>query len=112
MRNQGGCTVFDGDKLIKFHPLKVVDEEFEQLFIEKYNIKLCKLYYPPYNFKRTGCKGCPFALDLNNQLEIMKEYLPNEKKQCELIWKPVYTEYRKLDYRLKDNENQISMFDL
>lgn len=30
------------------------------------------LYYPPFNFKRTGCRGCPYALELQKQLEIMQ----------------------------------------
>ena len=30
-------------------------------------------------------------------------YLPNEAKQCELIWKPIYDEYRRINYRLKRN---------
>ena len=38
------------------------------------------------------------------QLDIMEELLPNEKKQCELIWKPVYDEYRRIDYRLRKEE--------
>ena len=104
MRILGGCTVFDDDgKLTKFHPLKVVDEEWENEFIERYNIKLCKLYYPPFNFKRTGCRGCPFALDLNEQLEVMARLLPNEEKACEMLWKPVYDEYRRIGYRLDKN---------
>lgn len=109
MRGQGGCAVFEDDKLIKFHPLKIVNENWEKWFIDKYNIKLCKLYYPPYNFKRTGCKGCPFALDLNEQLDKMEKYLPAEYKQCEFIWKPVYDEYRRINYRLKKNK-QLKMF--
>ena len=64
-------------------------------------MQLCKLYYPPYNFKRTGCAGCPYALDLQEQLEVMEKYLPNQRRQCELIWKPVYEEYRRIGYRLK-----------
>lgn len=64
------------------------------------NIKLCKLYYPPFNFERTGCKGCPFNLHLNKDLFVMKSLLPAEEKQCEDIWKPVYEEYRRLNYRL------------
>ena len=113
MRNQNGCTIFEENKLKKFHPLKVVSEEWEDMFIKTYNIKLCKLYYPPYNFKRSGCKGCPFALDLKNQLEVMKKLLPNEYKQCEILWKAVYTEYRRIGYRLKKNKqnNQMSIFD-
>ena len=110
-----GCIVTDKDKnVIKFHPMLVVDEDFENWFIEKNNIKLCKLYYEPFNFKRTGCKGCPFALGLQELLDVMETYLPNEKKQCELIWKPVYEEYRRLGYRLrkKGEHRQLSLFDL
>ena len=98
---QRNCAVFKGDELIKFHPLKVVTNEWIDWFIEKEGIKLCKLYYEPFNFKRTGCKGCPFSLDLQHQLDVMEKLLPNENKQCELIWKPVYEEYRRLGYRLK-----------
>ena len=98
----------------KFHPLIKVDEEWETQFVQDLEQKLgkrvlCELYYPPYNFKRTGCKGCPYALDLQEQLEIMATYLPNERKQCEFIWQPVYEEYRRINYRLKKNE-EIKLF--
>ena len=82
--------------------------------IKERNIKLCKLYYHPYNFKRTGCVGCPYSVDLQDQLEIMEKYFPSERKQCELIWKPVYDEYRRIGYRLRKKKDyeQISIFDL
>lgn len=102
------CIITKKDKLVKFHPLLVCSTEWEDWFIEKYNIKLCKLYYPPFNFKRTGCKGCPYALDLQEELDIMGKYLPEEKRQCERIWKPVYDEYRRIGYRLR---NQTTIFD-
>lgn len=105
-----GCVITDkSNNVVKFHPLLVVNDNFENWFIQKNNIKLCKLYYEPFNFKRTGCKGCPFALDLQEQLTIMETYLPNERKQCEMIWEPVYKEYRRLDYRLKKDE-QMKLF--
>lgn len=104
-----GCAIYKGNELLKFKPLNPITDEWEQWFIEKHNIKLCELYYPPFNFKRTGCKGCPFSLDLQDQLEIMERYMPNERNQCEIIWKPVYDEYRKLNYRLKKREN-IKLF--
>ena len=100
-RKRLGCITDNGTK---FHPLIKVDDEWENEFVEKQNIRLCDLYYPPFNFKRTGCKGCPYSLDLEQQLEIMEKYLPNERKQCELIWKPVYEEYRRINYRLKKVE--------
>ena len=41
----------------------------------------------------------------------MEKYLPNERKQCELIWKPVYEEYRRrirtLEYQNKELEKRI-----
>ena len=71
MREEGGqrehidCIVTKNDKVVKFHPLSKVTHEWEKWFIENYNIKLCKLYYDPFNFERTGCKGCPFSLSLS-----------------------------------------------
>lgn len=98
-----GCIIKNSDgSLRKFHPLVKVSDEWLNEFIEKEKIKLCELYYDPYNFKRTGCKGCPFALHLQEELSKLKELLPNEYKQCEIIWKPVYEEYRKINYRLKE----------
>ncbi len=108
-RNNLTCAVFNSEDLVKFHPLAPIDNEWEEEYIKCNNIKLCSLYYPPFNFKRTGCKGCPFSLDLQKQLTTMKKYLPNERKQCEFIWKPVYEEYRKLNYRL-DNVEQLKLF--
>jgi hypothetical protein len=31
----------------------------------------------------------------------MSIYLPEERRQCEAIWKPVYEEYRRINYRLE-----------
>lgn len=106
-----GCILTNKDgKVVKFHPLLVVPNEFEEWFIDNYKIELCELYYPPYDFKRTGCKGCPFALDLQKELDSMNEFLPVERKQCEVIWKPIYDEYRRINYRLK-SEVQMTIGD-
>ena len=90
----------------KFKAFKPMFKGFGEMFNKERNIKLCKLYYHPYNFKRTGCVGCPYSVDLQDQLEIMEKYFPNERKQCELIWKPVYEEYRRIGYRLKRIEEK------
>ena len=98
------CIITDRDgHLKKFHPLLKVSKEWEEWYIQERGIKLCKLYYPPYNFARTGCKGCPYALGLQEQLEVMYALMPEEYRQCEIIWKPVYDEYRRIGYRLKKN---------
>ena len=58
MRALNGCTIFDGDKLKKFHPIKIVSEEWEDWFIKKYNVELCELYYPPRSEERRVGKEC------------------------------------------------------
>lgn len=111
MKDEGGarmnahCLAFKGDKLHNFQPLVVVTKDWEDWFIAKHNIRLCKIYYEPYNFKRSGCKGCAFNIELQKDLDILEKYFPNEREQCEIIWKPVYDEYRRIGYRLKDNED-------
>jgi 3'-phosphoadenosine 5'-phosphosulfate sulfotransferase (PAPS reductase)/FAD synthetase len=122
MRDEGGrrfgaqCLAFSGKKLKNFQPLVPVTKEWEDWFISEYNIQICDIYKPPYNFDRTGCKGCPFALHLQDELNILEKFFPSERKQCEIIWKPVYDEYRRIGYRLKDNYTdesfeQLSLFD-
>lgn len=105
--NHNGCVVFDKNhSLKKFKPLNPCNDNFIKWYIQINDIKLCKLYYSPFNFHRTGCKGCPYSINLQEQLEIMDKYLPNERKQCELIWKPIYNEYRRIGYRLKRIEEK------
>lgn len=108
LRNNITCAVFNETELVKFHPLAPLEESFINWFIQEYQIQLCPLYYPPYNFERTGCKGCPYSTNIQNQLDIMSMFLPAEKKQCEYIWEPIYKEYRRINYRLN---NQPTLFE-
>ena len=97
-----GCLVIDkNSKLKKFKPLNPITSEWLEWFIKEYQVELCKLYDEPYNFKRTGCLGCPFNIKLQDTLDILEKTLPLEKKKAEAIWKEVYQEYRKINYRLK-----------
>ena len=107
MREEGGrrfnaqCLSFKGKKLNNFQPLAPITKDWEDWFIKTYNIKICDIYKPPYNFERTGCKGCPFSIHIQRELDTLEKYFPEERKQCEIIWKPVYDEYRRIGYRLK-----------
>lgn len=100
-RETAQCLAFSGNKLKAFQPLVPVTKEWETWFIDTYNVDICDIYKPPYNFNRTGCKGCPFALNLQHELDTLELFFPEERKQCEILWKPVYEEYRRLHYRLK-----------
>ena len=105
VRKQLGCIMTKKGKVHRFNPLIKVNDEWEEWFIDTYNVEICKLYYPPYNFERTGCKGCPFNPLLEKDLLTMEICgMNNERKQAEYLWKPVYDEYRRIGYRLKKEE--------
>ncbi len=115
MRDEGGrrttaqCLAFRGNKLKKFQPLVLVTKAWEEWFINEYKVDISDIYKPPYNLPRTGCKGCPFALNLQKELDMLQKFFPAERKQCEIIWKPVYDEYRRIGYRLKKDDGYTQM---
>lgn len=117
MREEGGqrisaqCLRFKNEKFTAFQPLAPMTKEWEEWFIQTYNIDISDIYKPPYNFERTGCKGCPFALHLQNELDTLDKFFPAERKQCEIIWKPIYDEYRRIGYRLRplDEGRQMTL---
>lgn len=111
MQSEGGerssaqCLAFRNKKLYAFQPLAPISKDWEEWFIKEYNVKICDIYKPPYNFNRTGCKGCPYNIHLQRDLETLDKFFPNERKQCEIIWEPVYKEYRRINYRLKGGKH-------
>ena len=113
-RSNAKCLSEGANGEIHFQPLTAVDSDWEQWFIETEHIELCPLYYPPYNLKRTGCKGCSMAVDLQENLDMLGLFFPAERRQCELIFGPIYDEYRRIGYRLKrkgEMKGQITLFD-
>lgn len=107
--SEGGLRAIHGDclqldkkgNLKKFKPLNKVDNDFADWYIEKRNIDLCELYKEPYNFKRTGCVGCPYNTKIQSDVDTLYKLLPDEYRKVKLLWKPVYDEYIRLRYRLK-----------
>lgn len=99
-----GCILMKGDGITAFHPLFPVTDQWMSWFIKEYKIELSPIYYPPYNFERTGCKGCPFNKNLQKELNVLQQFFPGEYRQCEDIWEPCYTEMRRIKFRLKPKE--------
>lgn len=106
-RVRAQCTVFQQStgKLKAFNPLALCSDEWMKWFHDTQHVQLSPLYYPPFNFKRTGCMGCPFALNLQEELDTLECVNHREYRACEIIWKPVYAEYRRLGYRLRKQED-------
>lgn len=95
-----GCTTYTKEfTLKKFSPLAIISDEWCEWFVDNYFIELCKLYKPPFNFKRTGCIGCPFALNIGEELAALKKYDEKTYRFAETLWGEVYNEYEKICYR-------------
>ena len=116
MRKQEGgnrekiSCITKGSRSLHFNVLIPITDEWEEEFIKRYNIELCELYLPPYNFKRTGCMFCVFSEDLQKQLDAMEKINPKMVKQANTLWKTTYDEYRRVGYRLR--KRVYNLFDL
>lgn len=103
-RTNSSCVVTK-KKVNKFNPIFPMSDEWCDWYADSRMIVLCSLYYPPFNFDRTGCVGCPYNIHIQKELEVLQEFLPRERERAEAIWKPVYDEYRRIGYRLKPRED-------
>lgn len=99
MEEDYNLTLFDRLELIRQVLSSAPEDGFMSWYIETRDIQLCELYYPPYDFSRTGCMGCPYGIHLRKDLDMMKRLIPAEYKQACLIWGPVYDEMEKINYR-------------
>lgn len=101
LRNyQSNCTVFSGENLKKFHPLKPCTNDFIKTYLKESGYPVCELYKEPFNFKRTGCLGCPFNIELKEELLTLLQFSPKQAKVAYNIWKPIYNEYARINYRI------------
>lgn len=87
-----------------FNILAPITDDWIDWFISKYKIQLCELYLPPFNFKRTGCMGCPFNKYLQDELEVLEKHSKATFVQCLNLWEQVYKEYKRINYRIKTKE--------
>lgn len=73
-------------------------------------IEVIKTAYGKYDLEHNAYISFSGGKDSTVLHYLMDEAVPNERKQCEILWKPVYEEYRRIDYRLTKSE-QIKLFD-
>lgn len=65
----------------KFMPLLFWSDETKAEFKEKEHIRFSDCY-EVYGMRRTGCCGCPFNLNVADDLKIMQQYEPKLYKAC------------------------------
>lgn len=84
----------------KFMPLFWWSDEVKETFkaVEGIQYSDC---YEVWGMKRTGCVGCPFNLNIGNDLEKMKQYEPNLYKACMNVFGLAYELTDKFNCRRK-----------
>lgn len=100
------CFSEDVEGCDEFRPIFWYLNETKQEYIEKYDIKNSDCY-SIYGLKRTGCAGCPYSRNFENELKIMKKYEPQMYKAVRKIFADSYRytrKYRKFVEEKKKNE--------
>jgi 3'-phosphoadenosine 5'-phosphosulfate sulfotransferase (PAPS reductase)/FAD synthetase len=100
-----------------FRPIYWLTNEDKQYYEKHFGIVHSDCY-TKYGMKRTGCVGCPYALDLNDNLDAIKEYEPRLYKACWNVFGKAYEytrqfkSFRKEMNDKKKNPAQITMYEL
>jgi len=82
------CTWVKNGIIQKAPIIDWTNEDVER-FIKEYNVPLSKAY-TEYGFRRTGCMACPYALDVDKDLEYLYYHEPNRYKASMHWLKDVY----------------------
>lgn len=82
------CTWVKGGIIQKAPIIDWTDDDVEE-FIKQYNVPLSDAY-TKYGFKRTGCMACPYAREVDKELEYLFYHEPNRYKASMHWLKDVY----------------------
>ena len=90
-----------------YRPIFWFKNEDRELYERAYDIVHSKCY-TEYGMKRTGCAGCPFALDFEDNLELIQQHEPKLYKAVNKIFGESYEYTRKYRefVRMKESESK------
>ena len=84
--NDSGCD--------DYRPIFWYLSDTKKIYEQHYNI-IHSRCYEEYGLKRTGCAGCPFGQNFEDELLAMKKYEPGLYKAVNHIFKDTYEYTRK-----------------
>lgn len=84
----------EGDKYDNYRPLFWYLNQDKEEYEKYFNVEHSKCY-SEYGLKRTGCSGCPYGRDFEQELEIIKKYEPKLFKAVNNIFGDSY-EYTRM----------------
>ena len=106
-------SCFSGNKQhAEYRPIFWYQDIDKQIYNAHYDI-VNSLCYRGYGMSRTGCAGCPFAKDYENELKTIQTYEPRLYNAVINIFGDSYEYTRKYKEYVKQNSktNRITLFD-
>ena len=98
------CFSSSDDNCDEYRPIFWYVGDTKKIYEEYYKIEHSKCY-SEYGLKRTGCAGCPYGKNFEDELQVMQEYEPKLFKAVNSIFKETYEytrAYRRFVQERKD----------
>lgn len=99
------CYSCNENKYDEYRPIFWYKDENKTAYEEYYGIQHSDCY-SVYGLLRTGCCGCPYSRNLQQELEIIQKFEPKLYKAVTNVFKDSY-EYTKLYYKFCDEMDAI-----
>lgn len=100
------CFEFDSSaKTQSFRPIWWFTDADKQAYVDLYGVVLSDCYLI-YGMKRTGCAGCPFNSNFEEDLNLLKKYEPKLEKAANAIFADSYDYTRR--YREYGNAKKLA----
>lgn len=107
------CFVPDNHGIDQYMPVFWYSDQDKRDYEQAFNIRHSDCYLK-YGMRRTGCVGCPFSQQLEDDLQNCATYEPKLYKACTTIFKDSYEytrAFRRFRQKMKDKD-QMTIYDL
>lgn len=110
------CFSSKADEADQYRPIFWYTDQDKREYEKHFGVTHSRCY-TEYALKRTGCCGCPFALGLDNELEVAKKYEPLLYKAVNNVFKDsfaytkAYREFANKQRAIKRNRNEVYILD-
>ena len=88
------CFSSNEDKCDEYRPIFWYLTETKKIYEEHYDVEHSRCYRE-YGLKRTGCAGCPYGRNFEDELAAMQHYEPQLFKAVNFVFKDSYEYTRK-----------------
>lgn len=108
------CFTADVNGTDEYRPIFFYSNETKQVYEQHFNVCHSNCY-TKYGLKRTGCAGCPYGKDFEQELEVIKKYEPRLYVAVNNIFGQSYDytrAYNKFKKKLKADRKEEMQMDI